>query len=1252
MARDKEATLKLKADITGFKKNITTANNEIKKMQEQFKQAANVSKDWANTSSGVENKIKSLGSVLKQQKSILKDLMGQYEATKKLYGENSTQAQNLAVKIEKQKTSITKTEAELRRYNESLEKIKKSENATGIQKLTQEINKQSQALEKAKQKYADYIANGQKHTKEAKQTKQEIKNLSGELETNKKKLADANSQANKFDKSLKDVDEASRGAEQGLSAMDVALGNITARVAEKAFTSIVDFGKNIIQTGIDYESSLAKVQAISGSTGDDLARLDEKAKQMGESTVFSASQSADAMQYMALAGWKTEDMINGIGGVMDLAAASGEDLATVSDIITDGLTAMGLSAQDSSHFADIFAATMANSNTTVGLMGETMKYVGPLAGGLGIEMDDLALSIGLMANAGVKGSQAGTGLSAIINRLATDTGDARQQAEDLGVSIYDSSGNMRDWGDIIDDLRGAWVGLNDEQKASVGKTIAGQEALKGFEAIMNATTGDVDKLRGAISNADGTAGKMADTMNNTLSGSLTLLKSQIEGKMLKVFDKIKPYLEDMVEDFGNFIDSLDWDAIAKGAGEFAKAIGNITKFIIDNRKWLLPLIAGYVSFDKIMNKFSGGTKTGLSSIVSVGKSAVGTLKNLYTGASVTFGGMTSLIGIAAAGFATLAIYMTKQREKMLEQIEANRKATKEWQDYAKANEEANKHMDKANELLEQNAENLNKVRESEENAALQRGWVDQLYADIDKIDQGKLQSLWEELGDLNNVDISKLPVDVQTVIREIENLNNTGLTDLQGSFDETGFHINKTKDEVTELINETLRQAEIEVYKDTYVKEMQAIKETQKALDEKNNARIAKEKEIQRLEDDHQKKYKEWLNDKGKAQGEFKDTAYEENIKKANEELNNLNNETNKYNDQLKQSIRNTSDYKNELEGLMNGTIDVDNATENLIEEVSNLSYKMTNETSDALGELSKQYGTSFDTLRSIYEQYGQEGIDRYTELMTTLNDNSRTKLTELTNNTGVDLGNLVTLFKDKGYDGVEAFLGEFNKLPDDVRGTLNNISTTSGIQLDTIVRLYRDKGYAGITAYIDELSRQGKGNGEMLAKGRELAESANAGVNNNLQKEHTVSINGNSSNIDNVIDEVNWKLQTMTKTQYIDLVGRAVINTPDQYKDGAYFAEKHADGAFFNGTSGAYKRGHIFGEAGKEVALPLTRNLGWADKLADILLGKVSDRVKNINTNNTTQVINNYNQTINSPKQLDTYSIYKNTNKLIKGKS
>ena len=320
---------------------------------------------------------------------------------------------------------------------------------------------------------------------------------------------------------------------------------------------VVGLGTAAVKTAADFDSAMSKVAAVSGATGSDLEALRDKAREMGEKTKFSASEAAEAMNYMAMAGWKTEDMLSGIDGVMNLAAASGEDLATTSDIVTDALTAFGLTAKDSGHFADILAAASSNANTNVSMMGETFKYCAPIAGALGFSAEDTAEAIGLMANAGIKGSQAGTSLRTIMNNLSGEVKICGSSIGEVTVATTNADGSMRDLSDILADCRTAFSGLSESEKAAAAESLVGKNAMSGFLALMNAGEADIEKLSSAIDNCDGSAASMAETMNDNLAGQLQILKSQLEELAISFGELLMPAIRTIVGWIQKFVDWLN-----------------------------------------------------------------------------------------------------------------------------------------------------------------------------------------------------------------------------------------------------------------------------------------------------------------------------------------------------------------------------------------------------------------------------------------------------------------------------------------------------------------------------------------------------------------------------------------------------------------------------------------------------------------------------------------------------------------------
>ena len=380
--------------------------------------------------------------------------------------------------------------------------------------------------------------------------------------------------------------EQSATAVQSIAAKGEKLKTIGGNISDvgKKFlpvTAVVaGLGAAAVKTASDFDTQMSKVAAISGASGQEFDALREKAREMGAKTKFSAKEAGEAFEYMSMAGWKTGDMLDGIEGIMNLAAASGEDLATTSDIVTDALTAFGMKAGDSGHFADVLAAASSNANTNVSMMGETFKYAAPIAGALGYSAEDTALAIGLMANAGIKSSQAGTSLRKMMTELQGEIKISGDALGDVTIQTTNADGSMRDLGDILSDCRGAFSKLTESEKAQAAEALVGKTAMSGFLAIMSASDEDVNKLAGAISNCDGASQKMADTMQDNLEGQLTKLKSALQELAISFGEILIPVVREIVEHVQHFVDWLN--SLGEGTKKvivkimlFAAAIGPV-----------------------------------------------------------------------------------------------------------------------------------------------------------------------------------------------------------------------------------------------------------------------------------------------------------------------------------------------------------------------------------------------------------------------------------------------------------------------------------------------------------------------------------------------------------------------------------------------------------------------------------------------------------------------------------------------------
>ena len=408
------------------------------------------------------------------------------------------------------------------------------------------------------------------------ETKQKLETLKTAAEQANQALANGDISQDQYDALQREIIETEqrlRSLEQQAEQSSVALqkigaageklqtvGNKISSVGQKLLpvTGVVTgLGTAAVKTAADFDSAMSKVAAVSGATGKNFDDLRSKAREMGAKTKFSATEAAEAMNYMAMAGWKTGDMLGGIEGVMNLAAASGEDLATTSDIVTDSLTAFGLKAEDSGHFADVLAAASANANTNVSMMGETFKYCAPVAGALGFSVEDTAEAIGLMGNAGIKASQAGTSMRSIMTNLTGDVKLSGAAIGDVTIATTNADGSMRSLSAILADCRVAFGGMTEAEKANNAEALVGKNAMSGFLALMNAAPEDINKVSGAVNNCKDAAKNMADTMQDNLEGQMTILKSQLQELAISFGDLLMPAVRSIVAGLQGMVNVLN-----------------------------------------------------------------------------------------------------------------------------------------------------------------------------------------------------------------------------------------------------------------------------------------------------------------------------------------------------------------------------------------------------------------------------------------------------------------------------------------------------------------------------------------------------------------------------------------------------------------------------------------------------------------------------------------------------------------------
>lgn len=584
MARN-EAKIKFTAETRDLTNQLKSANSALAALRAGLKLNDAELKNNGNQTEYLKNKQQLLETELQMNAQKQEALNGKLEAAKAIYGENSAEVQSWATKLTNAKTEQQQLEAELSQCTQELEEQAKAEEKakTPLEQLNTKIGEQKAQLEKLETEYKNVALEQGTGSQEAQELKGKIDQLNSELGENESKLK-------QVDDALESAgNEADKSANGGWSVLNQVVADLATNAIQQAINKLQDFAKETMNLGIDFSASMSNVQAISGATGDEIAMLEQKARDLGATTVFSASDVADGFGYMAMAGWDTEQMMGGIAGVLNLAASSGEDLATTSDIVTDALTAFGMEAGDAGRLADVMAAASSNANTNVSMLGESFKYVAPVAGALGYSAEDTAVALGLMANSGIKASQGGTALRTMLTNMAKPTDDMAYAMEQLGVSLSDDEGNMYSLHEVMDQLRSGFGELmmseedfNEEQallqqalddgtisqtdynsqmddlieraygaegaeKARYAAMLAGKEGMSGLLAIVNASEEDYGKLTAAIDESSGAAQQMADVMNDNLGGDIKEMNSALEELKLKIFDGIQQPMRDIVQ---------------------------------------------------------------------------------------------------------------------------------------------------------------------------------------------------------------------------------------------------------------------------------------------------------------------------------------------------------------------------------------------------------------------------------------------------------------------------------------------------------------------------------------------------------------------------------------------------------------------------------------------------------------------------------------------------------------------------------
>lgn len=709
-----------------------------------------------------------------------------------------------------------------------------------------------------------------------------------------------------------------------------AMAKIGGAAVSAVGAGIKSLSTDMVAVGSNFEEAMSKVGAISGASQADMAALTDKAKEMGATTKFSASESAEALQYMAMAGWKTTDMLDGLEGIMSLAAAAGEDLGTTSDIVTDALTAFGMEAKDSGHFADILASASSNANTNMTMLGESFKYVAPVAGALGYSAEDATVCLGLMANSGIKASQAGTALRSTITRLTKPTDDVAAAMDELGISIADSSGKAKPLKALTEDLRSAFSGLTEEQKVQYAASISGQEAMSGLLAIVNASEKDYSKLTSAIADCDGAAAEMAATMGDNLKGKLTIAGSAMEGLGIAAYDKMQGPLSnavdkvtdkisDMTESMENGKLGKAMEGIADGFSDAADvaidaldALGDGIDFAIDHSEALMAAAGGVATAwasvkvgksvsdfakdltgcAKPLTTFKALTSTGMKTtdaFLGVLESGSGPFKSFAVSALHAGGGikgvfsaitacispvglLTTGIGLAAGA---LAAYCIANKDSLSAQNEAQ-KAAKE-----------------LSETYKEYSATLDESREKrQESVAVATVEADQAAALAGKV---------EELAGQENKSAAQ-----KAYLKGMVDQLNSAVPDLNLAYDEEADKLSQTTEEINNKISAMKEEAEVAAWQ---AAQKSVIEDIAEATRQRGEA----EKTLGKLEQDNAAAYQNYLD----AQAQYQEAANRGNVEAAGK-LSEARGEWRKTESAVTDAQKTVQEYEGQIKSLEN----------------------------------------------------------------------------------------------------------------------------------------------------------------------------------------------------------------------------------------------------------------------------------------------------------------------------------------------
>lgn len=545
-------TLQSTIEIAGFlspslQSAINAAVYRLEKMSKETLEAAGASAQ--------------LAAKISTQETVLKNLEQGYADYIVTGQEGTEEAEQLASTIQELSGELTENRGTLDAAEKAARALSETMDDAGgeAETLRSTISKQEDTLQQLKQRYVDVATEQGETSDEARELARQIQDLSSELHENKTKLSDAEYAADKLDNSLEEVESSAKKADDGFTMFKATLANLAADAIMRAVDGIKNLVGNVIELGQNFTSTMSEVSAISGATGEDFEKLEACAREYGATTVFSASNAAEALKYMSLAGWDADQSTSALGGVLNLAAASGMELGAASDMVTDYLSAFAMEAGDAAYFADLLSYAQSHSNTTAEALGEAYKNCAANLNAAGQDVETVTSLLEGMANQGYKGSEAGTAMAAIMRDITNGMKDGAIKIGETSVAVMDAQGNFRDLTDILTEVEAATNGMGDAERAVALSSTFTADSTKGLNLILNEGMDNIAGYEEELRGASGSAEEMANIMNDNLSGDVAAMNSAFEELGLKIYDALESKLRAGVQFITNgVIPAIEW----------------------------------------------------------------------------------------------------------------------------------------------------------------------------------------------------------------------------------------------------------------------------------------------------------------------------------------------------------------------------------------------------------------------------------------------------------------------------------------------------------------------------------------------------------------------------------------------------------------------------------------------------------------------------------------------------------------------